>query len=101
MLADSANSYVWNWKLYTGREGDVPTSDFGVTHQVVLDLLDDDRLKNKGYCVFMDKFYSSPPFYDLLGEGFEVCGTLQSKRKEIPEIKGSTAEERRKPLQQG
>ena len=52
----------------------------------MLDLLDDERLKSKGYRVFMDNFYSSPAlFQNLLEEGFEVCGTLQSNRKGIPE----------------
>ena len=49
-------------------------------------MLDDARLKNKGYCVFLDNFYSSQAlFQDLLGEGFEACGTLRSNRKGIPE----------------
>ena len=85
ILADSANGYMWNWnwKLYTGKESDVPASDLGLAHWVVVDLLDDDRLKYKGYRVFMDNFYSSPAlFHDPLEEG---CGTLQSNRKGIPE----------------
>lgn len=85
ILADAANGYVWNWKLYTGKE-DVPASNLGLAHRVVLDLLDDDRLRNKGYRVFTDNFYSSPAlFQDLLEEGFEACGTLRSNRKGIPE----------------
>ena len=48
-----------NWKLYTGKEEDSPSS-LGLAHRVVLDLLDDDRLKDKGYQVYMDNFYSSP-----------------------------------------
>ena len=86
VLADAANGYVWNWKLYTGKEENIPTSDLGLAHRVVLDLLDDARLKNKGYRVFVDNFYSSPAlFQDLLEEGFEACGTLRSNRKGIPE----------------
>ena len=77
---------VWKWKLYTGKEENIPTSDLGLAHRVVLDLLDDARLKNKGYRVFVDNFYSSPAlFQDLLEEGFEACGTLRSNRKGIPE----------------
>ena len=58
VLADAAG-YVWDWKLYTGKEDDSLTS-LGLAHWVVLDLLDDDRLKNKGYHVYMDNFYTSP-----------------------------------------
>ena len=86
VLADAANGYVWNWKLYTRKEENIPTSDLGLAHRVVLDLLDDARLKNKGYRVFLDNFYSSPALLqDLLEEGFEACGTLRSNRKGIPE----------------
>lgn len=86
MLADSANGYIWNWKLYTGKDESVPASDLGLAHRVVLDLLDDDRLKSKGYRVFTDNFYSSPAlFRDLLKDGFEACGTVRSNRKGIPE----------------
>ena len=30
VLADSANGYVWNWNLYTGKEDNVPASDLGL-----------------------------------------------------------------------
>lgn len=56
----------------------------GLACRVVLDLLDDARLKNKGYRVFLDNFYSSPTL--LLEEGFEACGTLRSNRKRIPRM---------------
>ena len=66
---------MWNWKLYTGKESDVPASKLGLVHRVVLDLFDDD---------------SSPAlFHDLLEEGFEGCGTLRSNRKGIPEVKAA------------
>ena len=85
ILADASNGYVWNWRLYTGKEVDRPESSLGLAHQVVLDLLDDDRLRSKGYRVFMDNFYSSPDlFRDLKKEGFEACGTLRSNRRGIP-----------------
>ena len=72
--------------MYTGKEENVPAADLGLAHRVVLELLDDDRLKSKGYRVFTDNFYSSPAlFRDLLEEGFEACGTLRSNRKGIPD----------------
>lgn len=85
VLADASNGYVWNWKLYTGKEEGSPSS-LGLAHRVVLDLLDDNRLKNRGYQVYMDNFYSSPSlFRDLREQGFEACGTLRANRVGIPE----------------
>ena len=39
VLADAANGYVWNRKLYTGKEDNVPASNLGLADRVVLDLL--------------------------------------------------------------
>ena len=86
VLADSSNGYVWNWRLYTGKEVNTPESPLGLAHRVVLDLLNDDRLRNKGYRIFMDNFYSSPDlFRDLKEEGFEACSTLRANRRGIPD----------------
>lgn len=86
VLADAANGYVWNWKLYTGKEDDSLPSSLGLAHRVVLDLLDDDRLTNKGYHVYMKNFYTSPAlFRDLREKQFEACGTIRYNRAGIPE----------------
>ena len=42
VLADAANGYTWGWQLYTGKES-VP-SVLGLSHRVVLELLDDPHL---------------------------------------------------------
>ena len=78
VLADATNGYVWNWRLYTGKE---PRTD-GVclSHHVVLSL--SSPLKGKGYEIYCDNFYSSPQlFATLLEEGFGACGTVRSNRK--------------------
>ena len=86
VLADAANGYVWNWDLYTGKDDNVSNPNLGLAHRVVMNLLDDDRLRKNGYRVFMDNFYSSPAlFRDLQEEGFEACGTLRSNRRGIPD----------------
>ena len=91
VLADSSNGYVWNWRLYTGKEVNAPESPLGLAHRVVLDLHNDDRLRNKGYRIFMDNFYSSPAlFQDLKEERFEARGTLRTNRRGIPEELKST-----------
>lgn len=43
VLADSSKGYIWNWKLYTGKDVDTSESPLGLAHRVVLELLDDDR----------------------------------------------------------
>ena len=86
VLADAANGYLWNWDLYTGKDDNISNHNLGLAHRVVMNLLDDDRLRNKGYRVFMDNFYSSPDlFHDLQEEGFEACSTLRSNRRGIPD----------------
>ena len=80
VLADAVNGYTWNWKLYTGKkERQVVT---GLAHRVVLELLDDVRLQQKGYVVITDNFYSL--FRDLLQRGFGACGTARKDRRGIP-----------------
>ena len=71
---------MWEWKLYAGKEDNSPSS-LGLAHRVVLDLLDDDRLTNKGYHVYT----SSALFRNLRDRVFEACGTIRSNRVGIPE----------------
>ena len=83
MLADSANGYTRGWKLYTGKEG--TTTEYGLTHRVVMDLVNDTRLQQKGYIVYTDNFYSSPTlFRALTDQGFGACGTGRKDRRGIP-----------------
>lgn len=52
---------------------------------MVLELTDDERLKGRGYVVFTDNFYSSPPlFRELSEEGFGAVGTVRLNRKGVP-----------------
>ena len=77
VLVDATNSYVWNWRLYTGKE---PRTD-GVclSHYVVLLL--SSPLKGKGYEIYCDNFYSSPQlFATLLEEGLlHVAQSAQNR----------------------
>ena len=83
VLADSANGYVWNWELYTGKiQG--RDDGKGLSHHVVMSLTK--PLERKGYNIFCDNFYSSPLlFADLLKAGFGACGTVRANRKELTE----------------
>ena len=83
VLADSTNGYCWNWKLYTGKEGD--HTQHGLAHAVVMDLVNHHDLAQMGYIVFTDNFYSSPAlFKDLTDHGFGACGTARKDRRGIP-----------------
>ena len=44
ILADSLNGYTWGWRLYTGEEGD--RAEQGLAHRVVMQLVDDERLRH-------------------------------------------------------
>lgn len=79
----STNGYTWGWKLYTGKEGG--TTEHGLSHRVVMDLVNDQRLQHKGYIVYTDNYYSSPALFKALTDsGFGACGTARRDRKGIP-----------------
>jgi hypothetical protein len=87
VLADSSNGYTWNWKLYTGKEEE--QVQMGLAERVVLELVNDGRLENKGYIIVTDNFYSSPKlFRSLVEKGFGACGTARKNRKGIPPCVG-------------
>ena len=81
VLADSKMGYVWNWKLYTGKEV-AATEPLG--ERVVVGLLN--GLENKGYHVYCDNYYTSPSLCKrLLTVVFGFCGTVRLDRRNIPE----------------
>ena len=52
-----------------------------------MELTDDSRLKNKGYIVYTDNFYSSPALFKALAQhGFGAVGTARKDRRDIPKI---------------
>ena len=81
LLAD-ANGYTWGWKLHwQGRREDGD----GASHRLVMELVDDMRLQQKGYVVVTDNFYSSPAlFHELVERGFGAVGTALKDRRGIP-----------------
>ena len=94
VLADAANGYTWNWRLYAGKGGDSVERD--LAHKVILQLVADESLQHKGYVVVTDNFYSSPAlFRDLVERGIGACGTACKIRRGIPPAIVST------PLRKG
>ena len=62
--------------MYTGKEGGA--TEHGLDHRVVMELVNDQRLEQKGYIVYTDNFYSSPALFKALTDsGFGACGTAK------------------------
>ena len=81
-LCDSKTAYVWNWRLYVGKDDEVSTSD-GLGYGVVMSLVH--KLANKGYHLYVDNFYSSPKlFHELYKMKIGACGTVRIDRRGIP-----------------
>ena len=63
----------------------------GLSHKVVMELVDDVRLQHKGYVVVTDNYYSSPElFHNLASKGFGACGTVRKDRRGIPQAVTTT-----------
>jgi hypothetical protein len=81
VLADSISGYTYDFDIYLGKTGNVPT--LGITYGVVMKLVS--SLINQGYCLCFDNFYSSFPLLtDLLKQSILACGTIISSRKGFP-----------------
>ena len=57
ILADAKESYVYNWRLYTGKEGGQRCT--GLAQKVVLELVE--GLQYKGHVIYVDNYYTSLP----------------------------------------
>ena len=83
MLAESESAYCYNFEVYVGKKNEEdrrPT--LGLATRVVLELC---QPLNKGYRIFIDRFYSSPLCCFLMAKrGFSVCGTVMPSRKSFP-----------------
>ena len=81
-LADSKTGYIWNWKLYTGKDDDADGGNL-LGERVVLELTK--KLWHKGYHLYFDNFYTSPSLCSkLFNFGMGTCGTVRLNRRGIP-----------------
>ncbi|GBN92992.1 PiggyBac transposable element-derived protein 4 [Araneus ventricosus] len=91
-LCESSSGYIWNSLIYTGK--DMPlwneSPNYKSTTNIVMTLSED--LLDKGYCVTLDNFYTSPEFAELLlSHRTDVYGTLRPNRISVhEEIKKGT-----------
>ena len=82
ILADAQESYVYNWRLYTGKEEGQRCT--GLAQKVVLELVE--GLQYKGHVIHIDNYYTSLPLIKELSiKMFGVNGMVRKNRKGIPE----------------
>lgn len=81
-LCDSKSRYIHNFNIYIGKD---KTDTGSASRNVVMNLLKESELLHKGYCLFIDSWYSSPTLYrELYNMGTNVCGTARINRKKMP-----------------
>ena len=83
-LCESGTGYIWNSSVHTGTSMQLDESDDGLTSsRIVLTLAK--KLLGKGYCIFMDNWYSSPGlFRELHMKQTDAVGTVRLSRKNMP-----------------
>ena len=80
-LCCSTTGYLWNFKVYTGKEGD--GVERGLAHDTVVELCE--PFAGQGYEAYFDQFYTSPALAKtLLGGGIRSTGTCQVNRRDFP-----------------
>ena len=82
VLSESKTGYLYNI-IYYGRETHLITSGLNHTTNVVLTLMD--PLKNRGYDLYTDRFYTSPQLAtELLHIGTTLTGTVMVNKRDLP-----------------
>ncbi|GFW24171.1 piggyBac transposable element-derived protein 4 [Trichonephila clavipes] len=87
MVCEAKSGYVWWSIIFTGRgtlfDEEFLKPEFSKSMQVVLTLME--PLLNKGYCVTLDNYSSSPILTDILVKyKTDSYGTINLNRKEVP-----------------
>ncbi|CAL1278575.1 unnamed protein product [Larinioides sclopetarius] len=85
-LCESSSGYIWNSLIYTGKDMPLWTesSNYKSTTNIVMTLLKDQL--DKGYCVTLDNFYTSPELAELLiSHRTDLYGTLRPNIMGVPE----------------
>ncbi|KAI4481910.1 hypothetical protein M0802_013850 [Mischocyttarus mexicanus] len=81
-VCDSQSRYIHNFNIYIGKDK-IATGSAG--RNVVFNLLKESQLLHKGYCLFIDNWYSSSTLYrELYNIKTNVCGTVRINRKKMP-----------------
>ncbi|GBN16156.1 PiggyBac transposable element-derived protein 4 [Araneus ventricosus] len=84
-LCESESGYIWNSIIYTGK-GTIFMEEYehyGLSTKCVLTLIHE--LKNNGYLLTTDIFFTSPEVAEiLLKYKTDVIGTVRGNRKRLP-----------------
>jgi hypothetical protein len=70
------------FRIYVGKD---KTKKGLANTKIVLDMMRESNLLQKGYCLYIDNWYSSPHLYNKLYKlKTNVCGTVRINRKGMP-----------------
>ena len=86
-LCEAKSGYVYHLEVYTGKHS---TNSEHIMAVSVVDRLCD-KIKGKGHCVYMDRWFSSPKIFEHLWScKTKAVSTVMSNRKEMPKQAFST-----------
>ena len=82
-MSEAESGYILGFHVYTGKDSSCISNsskpldpDCTKTTRVVLGLLEEAKLLDKGHHIYMDNYYSSPElFYELFHRQTYACGT--------------------------
>ena len=90
-ISESESGYIIGFEVYTGKDHSVAnqahTMDPNCTRTttLVIGLLEKCNLLDRGHCLYMDNYYSSPElFEELYFRETYSCGTARTNRKGMP-----------------
>ncbi|GBM08915.1 PiggyBac transposable element-derived protein 4 [Araneus ventricosus] len=86
-LCESESGYIWNSIIHTGKGTTFHEDyeDYGVSTKSVMTL--NHELKNKGYTLTTDNYYTSPELAEILIKcKTDIYGTLRENRKGLPQL---------------
>lgn len=88
-VCEAVSGYCVKATVYTGKGTHknplAHKSDATLTTNLVLRLLHEAKLLDKGHHVYMDNYYNSPELAEeLANRGTYMCGTVRKNRKELP-----------------
>ena len=103
-VSESESGYILGFHVYTGKDSSCISKyskpldpDCTKTTRVVLGLLEEAKLLDKGHHIYMDNYYSSPElFHELFHCETYACGTARLIRKGMPK---TVANAKLKPLE--
>ncbi|KAJ1110029.1 hypothetical protein NDU88_007384 [Pleurodeles waltl] len=87
MLSESSTGYVYNFRVYTGRDSSIDPPGCPATLRVSENILWElgRRLFNKGHHLYVDNFYTGVQlFKGLFRVDTVACGTIRSYQKGYP-----------------